>query len=312
MAEASFTLVQLRYFAAAAELGSMTAAAQQLMVSQSAVSTAVAHLEKDLRVQLLLRHHARGLTLTDAGRSFYQELRSYLVHTNELVESARSAGGELVGDLTIGCFNTIAPFRLPGLLASFHADHPEVNVSVLEGEHAELVAALRAGRCEIALMYGYDIDTDMDAVVVDSISPYVLLPAAHRLARRRKRSVALKELSDLPFVLLDLPSSGTYLTKLLTGAGLEPDVRHRSTGYETVRAMVAHGHGYTILNQRPAHDLTYDGHAVVALDISDDLPPLEIVLCSMSGARLTRRARAFARACRDSYAASPSVAEDAG
>ncbi|MFD0476433.1 LysR family transcriptional regulator [Nonomuraea thailandensis] len=60
----SFTLVQLRYFAAAAELGSMTAAARELVVSQSAVSTAVAQLEKELGVQLLLRHHARGLALT--------------------------------------------------------------------------------------------------------------------------------------------------------------------------------------------------------------------------------------------------------
>ncbi|MFC7503390.1 LysR family transcriptional regulator, partial [Nocardioides sp. GCM10030258] len=54
MAEVGFTLTQLRYFAAAAELGSMTAASRQLMVSQSAISTAVAQLEKELGVQLLL------------------------------------------------------------------------------------------------------------------------------------------------------------------------------------------------------------------------------------------------------------------
>jgi DNA-binding transcriptional LysR family regulator len=93
VAEPSFTLVQLRYFAAAAEHGSMTKASRELMVSQSAISTAVAQLEKELGVQLLLRHHARGLALTEAGRNFYQELLGFLEHSGELAESARRAGG---------------------------------------------------------------------------------------------------------------------------------------------------------------------------------------------------------------------------
>ena len=66
-----FTLVQLRYFAAAVECGSMTAASRELMVSQSAVSTAIAQLEKALGVTLVLRHHAHGLALTGAGRAFH-------------------------------------------------------------------------------------------------------------------------------------------------------------------------------------------------------------------------------------------------
>lgn len=64
---AEFTLVQVRYFVAAAELGGMTAAARELVVAQSAISSAVANLEKDLGVQLFLRHHARGLSLTPAS-----------------------------------------------------------------------------------------------------------------------------------------------------------------------------------------------------------------------------------------------------
>ena len=75
-----FTLVQLHYFAAAVEYGSMTAAARELMVSQSAISTAIAQLEKALGVTLVLRHHAHGLALTEAGRAFHSELRAFLAH----------------------------------------------------------------------------------------------------------------------------------------------------------------------------------------------------------------------------------------
>jgi DNA-binding transcriptional LysR family regulator len=293
MAEVGFTLTQLRYFAAAAENGSMTAASRQLMVSQSAISTAVAQLEKELGVQLLLRHHARGLTLTAAGEEFYRELRSYLVHTSELAEVARSAGQALVGDLVVGCFTTLGPFELPRLLAACEQEHPGIRVSVVEEEHAALKQALRSGVCELALMYGYDLDDDIDHVRVGLAAPYVLVAKGHRLARRRK--VSLRELAEEPMVLLDLPHSGVYLERVVESTGVRPQVRHRTAGFETVRAMVAHGQGWSVLNQRPASNTTYDGAEVVNLEITDPIEPLEVVLASMKGVRLTSRAQAFVR-----------------
>lgn len=301
MAEPSFTLVQLRYFAAAAEHGSMTAAARTLMVSQSAVSTAVAQLEKELGVQLLLRHHARGLTLTDAGRGFYQELRGFLMHSGELAESARRAGQALVGDLAVGCFITLAPFRLPSLLAAYHGKYPDVRVTMIEGEHARLKRALRGGECELALMYGYDLDEDIDRIAVDAVPPYALVASAHKLAGRTPPEIDLAELDGEPMVLLDLPHSAGYLESVLRGAGIEPVVRHRTAGYETVRALVAHGHGFALLNQRPVHDQTYDGARIVALRLRDHVEPLEIVLAWMRGTRLTRKAQEFSRICRSMY-----------
>jgi DNA-binding transcriptional LysR family regulator len=291
--DAGFTLVQLRYFAAAAELGSMTAAARELLVSQSAVSTAVAQLEKELGVQLLLRHHARGLTLTAAGEEFLRELRSYLVHTSDLAEIARSAGQALVGELAIGCFATLGPFELPRLLKASEEDHPDIRVTVIEAEHAALKQALRTGRCELALMYGYDLDEDIDHVRVGVAPPYVLVTKDHSLAKRKR--VGLKELAEEPMVLLDLPHSRQYFERLVESAGFHPVIRHRSAGFETVRAMVANGHGWSVLNQRPASNTTYDGAEVATLEIKDHLEPLEIVLASMRGSRLTRRAQAFIR-----------------
>lgn len=291
MAEVGFTLTQLRYFASAAELGSMTAASRELMVSQSAISTAVAQLEKELGVQLLLRHHARGLTLTAAGEEFHRELRNYLVHTHELAEVARSAGQALVGELTIGCFTTLGPFELPRLLAGSHGDNPGIHVSVVEDEHAALKQALRSGRCELALMYGYDLDDDIDHVRVGVAPPYVLVASDHRLASRT--TVGLNELADEPMILLDLPHSGLYFQQLVESAGFRPRIRHRTSGFETVRALVANGQGWSVLNQRPASTTTYDGAEVVTLKIRDRLEPLEIVLASMKGVRLTSRAQAF-------------------
>ncbi|MEV0049881.1 LysR substrate-binding domain-containing protein [Saccharopolyspora shandongensis] len=305
MSEPSFTLVQLRYFEAAARHLSMTAASRELTVSQSAVSTAIAQLERELGVQLLLRHHARGLSLTTAGQAFHQRVLDFLAHGAELVEAARQAGTDLVGPLTVGCFSTLAPFRLPGLLAEFERRHPQVHVSVLEGEHSALKAALRAGECEVSLLYGYDLDDDIDRVVVDTAPPYVLVGSDHPLAKSKKGKVSLAQLAGEPMVLLDLPNSREYLQSVLRDAGVEPVIRHRTTGYETVRALVAHGHGFALLNQRPPAEMTYAGANAVPLKLTDKVEPLEIVVAWMRGARLTRRSQEFVKLCRSLYAHPP-------
>ena len=297
-----FTLVQLHYFAAAVECGSMTAASRELMVSQSAVSTAIAQLEKTLGVTLVLRHHAHGLALTGAGRAFHAELRAFLAHSQELADTAANAGRALVGDLTVGCFATLAPFRLPRILASLREAHPAVRVHVLEAEHAGLKRALRAGECEVALAYGYDLEEDLVSTRIGSAPPYVLLPEHHRLAGRA--AVALRDLADDPMILLDLPHSAGYFLSLFAERGLEPLIRHRSTGFETVRALVAAGEGFAVLNQKPLHDTTYTGQQVVTVPIRDEITPLDVVLVRARGTRATRKAEAFMRLCAESYATS--------
>jgi DNA-binding transcriptional LysR family regulator len=296
MAAPNFTLVQLRYFLAVAEAGSMTAASRTLMVSQSAISTAVAHLEKELGVQLAIRHHARGLTLTKSGESFLSELRSFLIHADDLTEAARGLGGSLVGDLTLGCFSTISPFYLPRLLAAYEQRHPQVHVTVFEDEHAYLLRALREGRCEVALLYGYDLGPDVRYEVLDRIPPYVLVAHNHRLARRA--AVRLRELAEEPMVLLDLPHSREYFRRILESAEVEPTVRRTSANYETIRALVAHGQGWSLLNQQPRSNTTYDGTMVAALRLKDPVPPLDLVLAAPASVRPTRRVVAFADCAR--------------
>jgi DNA-binding transcriptional LysR family regulator len=103
-------------------------------------------------------------------------------------------------------------------------------------------------------------------------------------------------------VLLDLPDSREYFESILAKAGVTPRIRYRSASYEAVRGLVARGHGFSILNQMPAHRGTYDGGAVSAVAIRDDLPGLPIVLARLQSVRTTARARAVAAAARAIFA----------
>ena len=304
--EPNFTLVQLRYFAVAAEAGSMTAAAKKLLVSQSAVSTAVAQLERELGVQLLIRHHAKGLALTDAGARFLQELKNFLAHADELTETAQGLGAALAGDLRVGCFLSLSPFVLPRLFADFTETYPAVRVQAVEGETEELQSALLDGKCELALMYELDLAEGLVKEQVAEAAPYAVVSPGHRLAGRS--GVHLSELAEDPFILYDLPHSREYFGQLVAGTGVPAQPRHRSTNYETVRALVAAGQGYSILNQRPVGDTTYDGGRVVPLPLLDDVASLPVLLVHVRGVRLTRRAQAFAECCRRLLRQAPAAA----
>lgn len=287
---AQYTLRQLEYFVAVAEAGSVTAAAQSIHLSQSALSTALVELERALNVQLLLRHHARGVTLTSAGEQLLAASRRLLRQAAELSDEARGLGDEVSGTLHLACFGVLAPYLLPEFLAEAAERLPGLQVNTSEVDLEELVEGIASGRFELAI--GYDITSDprVEATTLYTLPPYVLLPSTHRLARRKK--VKLAELADEPLALLDLPYSRDYFTGMFQAAGLNPTPRFRSTSAETCRAIVARGLAYTVLNARPRDLGRKDAQAVVAVDIAHEAPALDVVLIKATGVRSTRRVAA--------------------
>lgn len=295
------TLTQLRYFVEAAGQLSMTGAAGRLNVAQSAVSAAVSQLERHIGSQFFIRQRSKGLVLTPAGELFLRDAQAVLAHLEEALDHARGEQRSVEGRVRLACFSTLAPFLLPGLLGRLRTEHPKLVLDVTEADAAGCSAALLSGQADLALCYDLGLPDGLAVTAVDAARPYVALPPKHPLAGRPH--VALAELRDEPFVLLDLPHTRELMLSILRGAGVEPDVRFRSASYETVRTFVANGHGYSILHQRPQHGLTYDGGHVAAVAIKDDVPELRTVLAHLRSQRPTARLRAVAQAVRHQVAA---------
>jgi DNA-binding transcriptional LysR family regulator len=294
------TLTQLRYFVKAATYSSMTKAADDLHIAQSAVSAAISQLEQQIGTQLFIRHRARGLALTSAGEDMLRDTRALLAHLDEVLDGASGHVDQVRGTVRLACFITLTPFVLPRLLSDLGARHPDLEVEVIETSADAMRTVLRNGTAELALTYDLALGQGLETERLGVADPYVALPPDHRLAHRK--SIRLTELTDEPMVLLDLPDSRDYFESMLTDAGVKPLVRYRSANYETVRALVARGHGFSILNQLPAHGQTYDGGKVSAVPIRDDVPGLPVVLARQQNVRATARARAVAAAARDVFA----------
>jgi DNA-binding transcriptional LysR family regulator len=286
------SLRSLRYIVAAADAGSVTKAAQLLSVSQPAISGTIAEAEAKLGTQLFIRHHARGIAVTAAGARFIHEARLLLKHANDFNQSIERLGSGIAGEITVGCFLTLATRYMPRLLAEFARRLPDVTVRLEEGDHQEILDGLVSGRTELAIGYAYALPSEIVGEKLVELPPYLLIPENHRLSRRR--SIGLHEMAAEPFILLDLPHSRDYFMNLFAISGVIPTIGYRSRSYELIRGLVGHGHGYTIHNALPGTSVTYDGSRVAARAIAGTMPPVHMMLLRLRQHSMRPAVRAFA------------------
>lgn len=291
-----FTLRQLEYLVAVADCGSVALAAEKVNVSSPSISAAIAQLEAEFGVQLFIRRHAQGLSLTEGGRQFTVMAREVLASAGRLTDRAAEITGRVAGPLTVGCLLTFAQVLLPGLRRGFADRYPEAQVTQEEGHQAELFAGLRGGRLDVALTYDLEIPPDLDFLPLVTLAPYALLPEGHALAG--KASVTPSELAPHPMVLLDLPYSATYFLSFFSEAGLIPIIAERTRDMGVMRAMVANGFGYSIANIRLGSDRAPDGKRLVFVPLVGGVRKMQIGLLLPRAEERRRTVAAFVDHCR--------------
>lgn len=292
---------RLAHFVAVAETGTFSRAAERLFMSQSAVSDSVTELERLLGAQLLIRTRGRGISLTSTGVTVLATARTLLNEATELNHLAHGRDGELVGPLSIGCFVTLAPTVLPGLLIDYEQRHPKVTLDFSEGAQDALEHRLMTGELDVAIMYDLDLTTDLDRVVLYESSAYALFGSDNPLAGQS--SVTLEQLEPEPLILFDTTPTSSYGLLVFEQRGLSPNVRYRAHGYELVRSIVARSDTYyAVLVQRPPHKLSFEGFPIVELEIEPAVPTCPVIIAWPSSRRLTRRAQALVELAHSRFA----------
>ena len=271
-AVSDLSLRQMRYVVAMADNGSISSAARALDVTQPTLSSSLREAELSLGVTLFLRSRGRPLALSAEGRVLLPEIRRLIAHADDVTQRAQGLAGPNTGMVRVGSLVTIAPVLVPPLLSAFRVDRPDAAVWVTTADQRELLLGLRTGDLHMALTYDLNIDEGVEFVPIASVPPKLLLGSSHPLAG--KRSLSIKALAKDPFVLLDLPLSSDYFQAVFLGAGvsMRPSLRCSYLGF--VRALVAEGMGYSIVNLVPASRGGDDGLSYVS--IADDVPYLQL------------------------------------
>ena len=199
------TLTQLAAFLCVVRRGSVTAAAEELHVTQPSVSAAVAALEREVGVKLLERD-GRGLRPTAAGTTF----EPYATHVLGLLErgarAAREAGDGALSTLRISAVNSAGDHVVPPLIRTFRDRHPELEIALHIGNRAEVFAGLLEHRADVAIT-GRVPDDERLAGEAFGVNEIVLVTAPDDpLARRRW--IAVEELAGRTWLLRE-PGSGS-------------------------------------------------------------------------------------------------------
>jgi len=285
------TLRQLEYFVAVGECGSIALAAEKVNVSSPSISSAISQLEAEFGLQLFIRRHAHGLSLTQGGARFMDTAREVLERAGALNDLANDITGKVRGPLNVGCLVTFAQIVLPQLRRSFVDTYPEIQFHQFERDQQELFDALRSARLDIALTYDLNVPADLEFLPLIDLPPFALLHETHELAHLE--SVSPAELSDYPMVLLDLPMSSEYFLSFFTKLGISPMIEERTRDIAVMRSLVANGFGYGLANIRPVTELAPDGRKLCLVPLTGPVRTLKLGLLMSEGARNSRSINAF-------------------
>jgi DNA-binding transcriptional LysR family regulator len=257
-------LHQLRAFVQVTHAGTFTRAAEELHLTQSAVSNAVGRLEAELGHRLL-RRGARGVELTEAGAVVFERAREIVAGADAIRSDLGEFSGLREGTVGLGTMLPPGPIALPELLAGFHASHPGIGVHVREGSAPEILALLRRDELDVAIT-GLPADGLEDGVAGEQMLTEELLliaPPGHRLARLGRAPLA--ELAGEPFIGYRRGSAlRDAIDAALRAAGADPQIVFESDELVSVRELVAQSLGVSIV---PRSTIAGDGPPIAAIAI---------------------------------------------
>ena len=241
-------LRHLRYFVSLAGELHFGRAAEALGVSQPLLSRQIRELERLVGIPLLARTRP-AVELAMAGKEFFAHAQQTLRQAEGAVRAAHRAGGET--NTVVIAFEPCSVFHgFERLAAKSVRDVPDLGLDIREFPVAEHANRLRSGEVDIAFAHRNEDAPDIEFVSFGWESLNAVMPAGHRLARRRK--VSPRDLVGEPFIFWRraiAPACHDYIERLLASNGVEARPRHLASDHRNALELVASGLGWAIAPQ---------------------------------------------------------------
>ena len=268
-------LTGLRYFIAIADCGSYAKAAQQLFVTQPALSKQIFAPEEELGEKLFIRKN-KSIELTHAGEICLKEARQVVGHCNALRSKVHRLSGEISLAYTPGMT------ALPGILKNFYSKYSNVNINLHCVEPGKLSTLLDEGGTDFAMALDISFHgrSDVEFISLSSEQMCVIVPEDHRLASRD--SISIQDLAEEKFVMGERsmgPEGVDYIVELCSQFGFRPNASCYAKDIQSILYMVSAGYGVSIAVSY-AKNLNTPG--VRFLHVPDMTIPVNLVLAYKS------------------------------
>jgi DNA-binding transcriptional LysR family regulator len=281
---------QLRTLICVAELGSLSKAADRLRIAQPALSRQVRMLEEELGIALFTRH-GRGMVLTEQGRDVLKHATRIAGEMDEIRASASNVDMPLTGPVAIGLPPTVADIISVPLVAAFGKAHPNAVLRLVSAYTGYLLDWLHRGEIDLAVLYDPRAARSLRSRPLLLENLFLIGPPEAGFS-----TVRAMVFKDLAGKRLLLPSVRHGLRNILercaAEAGIALDVVVEADSYATLKDLVRHGHGWTILPLAPIHeDVT--NRRLSAAPLIEPVPVRRLVI-SFPADRPTPRLARFA------------------
>ena len=286
----SVKLELYRVFKEVAEAGNITAAAQTLFISQSAVSQSIKQLEAELQTRLFARN-SRGVTLTADGRMLYEYVRSAmgLLETGE--EKLSQSRDLQIGHLTIGASDTVTSQFLLPYLDRFHRQYPAIHIQIISGRSHKVLGLLQSGKVDIAFA-----SDDQDPAVYDvrhCVDTHTIFVAAPDYPCDFLHAYSMEEIAAFPLILLERKaSSRLYLEQYFQqhGVTIQPEIELGS--HNLLISLARIGLGVACVTEEFSQSGLGRG-VILPLRTDFTIPPRAVTMCTLQGVTPTSAAKRF-------------------
>lgn len=257
---------QLQCFVALADTLSFTEAGYRVNMTQSAVSHALASLERELGVSLLERNNKGVVAVTGIGIKLITHARELLAQAETIQQEAKAAQGIIKGKLRVGSAHPIASPLLAGILANFQQHYPDIEVVLFEGSFQEVQEWINSSVVDVGFERHRIKAEESTLLVTDEMQ--VFAPVGHHLETRS--FVTMKDLQHEHLIMRPTGCDISEIYEHIHG-GQGPRVSYQAIESSTILAMVREGLGITILPRMMLPD-KLDGIVNIGFDPPRLLP----------------------------------------
>lgn len=236
---------QLKTFICIAETGSLSAASDRLRIAQPALSRQIKLLEHEIGVQLFLRH-ARGMTLTETGQTFFKSISKLIYQLEKSVDDISSVKGEIKGTVNIGFLPSSNMDFITRFVGRVKKQLPDVKLNLVEGFSGNLIEWLQGGSLDISFLNGpaKDLHISSKELIYEDI---VLISAKGTLPQLGE-NIVLSDLAQLPLALPNRTHGIRILIdRIIQKFNIELDVALHVDSIAILRSLVRSGDYHTLL-----------------------------------------------------------------
>ncbi len=278
-----------RVFLEVAQQGNISAAAQRLFISQSAVSQSVKQLEEQLQVRLFSRS-TKGVNLTSEGKL----LLEYVSHALGLLHSGEEKIAQsrqlLTGELIIGASDTVTKTYLLSRLEAFHKDYPDIRIRILNGTTSMVLDYLHAGQVDIA--FASEAPDETVYSVRHCVDTHTIFVAAPDYLEFDK-IYTMEDIAALPLILLERKaSSRLYLERYFQERGIPIHPEIELGSHNLLISLARIGLGVACVTEEFSLSGLERG-VIVPLKTDFEIPPRAVTMCTLQGVTPTSAANRF-------------------